>query len=240
MSGTFIPHLKFHVEPSDFSSEELILDSLTENPLFGHTLGASGPLLRFISEMNKLADDRQASNNPSQIEERATDILVRLKQYHFRSKVEICDYTESSEIYKRAEAEELAKKRHLSAFASAVIIYFHQNFRESTPLSLATYVTEVMEGMKAFISLGGGNFTLWPVFIASVETYKEEDLECMRELLGHAVEVWMKNRAKALDLVERVWSVREATSMETGITPGMIKLDWRQIMHDLGMDILLI
>jgi hypothetical protein len=217
------------------------MNSLTENPLFGHTLGASGPSLMFLSEIKKLVVDRTGFIDPLYTEERGLAVLFRLQQYHSGLKLELDDLGSNDYIsLEREEAECLAKKLHVFAFSSAVLIYFHQSLRDTVPQDLALHVSEVLEGIEAFIVLGGIHFTLWPVFIAAVEVYENKDIDCIRKLFSRVSGIGVGNRHQAFSLLEEIWRIREATSVETGLPTGMIKLDWRQMMHDSGMDILLV
>ena len=69
------------------------------------------------------------------------------------------------------------------------------------------------------LEIVGGNYTLWPVFIAGVEVYTEQDKSTIIGLLESASNVGMRNRIKVKAIVERVWDIRATTAIATGRQP---------------------
>lgn len=128
---------------------------------------------------------------------------------------------------------------HLRAFVSAAFIYFYQTFYELPPSNLEGYVSEVLHNLKLYTASGGASFTFWPAFIAATETYKDEDKDTIKHVFADASASSMQNRAKIKGLVEEVWRLRDLRATERDLERGMIKVDWRMVMQDLELDILL-
>jgi hypothetical protein len=63
---------------------------------------------------------------------------------------------------------------HLNAFIAAAHIYLHRTIFDLPPGSdiIKNYVGEVFENVESFLKAGGGNFSLWPAFIALLKRMK--------------------------------------------------------------------
>jgi hypothetical protein len=131
---------------------------------------------------------------------------------------------------------------HLNAFIAAAHIYLHRTIFDLPPSSdiIKNYVAEVFENVESFLKAGGGNFSLWPAFIAAVEANEAHHIDAAKKWLEFATSVGMGNRFKVKAIVEEVWNLREILSKETGISSGDISVDWRDVMVDLDLDILLV
>jgi hypothetical protein len=132
-----------------------------------------------------------------------------------------------------------AKQAHLRAYTAAALIYFHQEFYGLPPVVMAPYVSEILDSISVFTKLSRGNYTLWPIFIAAVEAYEEEDIRKFREIFKDACSVGMANRVQIQTLVERIWKIRDVQASQTGQEKGLIKVGWKKVMHSLEMDVLL-
>jgi hypothetical protein len=128
---------------------------------------------------------------------------------------------------------------HHHAFKAATIIYYHQIFDDVLPQDLSSYVHEVHDSLAAFSETHGGNYTLWPAFIAAVEAYTEDDQCKFRSLLKKGTH-GIKNRITATRLIEHVWEARKSIAITTSLGPGEIRVDWKKVKQDLQMDILVV
>ena len=55
-----------------------------------------------------------------------------------------------------------------------------------------------------------------------------------------AKQVGMGNREHLSGVLEEIWRRRKVESMLYGLEPGLITMDWREVMSDLQVDVLLI
>jgi hypothetical protein len=97
-----------------------------------------------------------------------------------------------------------------------------------------------LTNVLAFYTQDQGNFSLWPAFIAAVEAYADEDLIAAKTWLERATQFGLGNRLYVKRVVEEVWHRRKMLSRESGIEPGLIIVDWRQVMVEFSIDILLV
>jgi hypothetical protein len=128
----------------------------------------------------------------------------------------------------------------LGAFVNASFIYFYRTVFDLPPGKLEDYAVETFENVDLFMSGGYGNMSLWPAFIAAVEACSDEVLTMARRWLDTAVTVGMGSRFTVQKVVEEVWRRRESASCELGLDRQLIAVDWRQVMEELDVDILLI
>lgn len=98
----------------------------------------------------------------------------------------------------------------------------------------------VFSNTAAFHSSSGGNFSLWPAFIAAVEAFTENDLDSAQKWLEQTTHFGLGNRFSVKRIVENVWRERELVHLEKNVGKGLIAVDWRKIANDLGADILLV
>lgn len=129
---------------------------------------------------------------------------------------------------------------HVNAFISATYVYLYRSIYNLSPCDVRLFVCEVFENIHTFFAHGDGNLTLWPGFIAAVESYEESDLRAAKAWLDVAASVGMGNRLRIRTIVEEVWRMRDAASRETRKDKGSITIDWRDVMQKLGLDILLV
>lgn len=116
----------------------------------------------------------------------------------------------------------------------------HQVLFHATPRQMKVYVREVFENVHKYFEMKGGNITVWPVFLAAVEACDDQDVTAAQHWLLEATQVGMGNRKQAEIVIKEVWRRRQAIACETGIALADIRVDWREAMRDLDIDILLV
>jgi hypothetical protein len=128
------------------------------------------------------------------------------------------------------------------AFVHATYVYMYRTLLNVPPHAVQSYVAKTFENVSRFYETGGGtrNFSIWPAFIAAVEAYTEEDLSKARQWLDWATCFGLGSRSLARKVVEEVWTRRAALAQFHGVSPGEIIVDWRETMHELDCDILLV
>ncbi|EPE32810.1 Zn2/Cys6 DNA-binding protein [Glarea lozoyensis ATCC 20868] len=232
---------RFHAHQIRVDSEDDIpLKEFSTNTHFGYTIGASNTLMSCISEINEYsqqglifgvdeATDEIVGNLRKQLEAFRTTTAV-IQGLRVRSPNDACE----------GLCRHSAKQAHLRAYTAAALVYFHHEFYALPPMAMAPYVSEILNSISTFTELTKGNYTLWPIFIAAVEAYEEVDIRRFQELFRNACAVGMANRVQIQKLVERIWKIREAQASQTGQEKGLIRVDWKNVMHVLEMDVLLI
>ncbi|RDW57679.1 hypothetical protein BP5796_12480 [Coleophoma crateriformis] len=206
---------------------------------FGFTIGDTQLLMSCIIDINKLALDIQKEGDVDIIDKAVNDLYSRLEACR-ESQVKGMpnDENDSSTTSK----EYRISWHHLNAFIAATHIYLHRTIFDLPPSNeiIKNYVGEVFENVEKFLDAGGGNLSLWPAFIAAVEANEAQHVDAARKWLDFAVSVGMGNRFKAKIIVEKAWSLREKLAKEAGTSCGDISVDWRDVMVNLDLDILLV
>lgn len=128
----------------------------------------------------------------------------------------------------------------LQAFVFATYIYLYRVIFDLPPQNLTTYVTKTFEHISAFSEENSGNLSLWPAFIAAVEAYTERDMNLAKDWLKHAVSFGLGNRILIENVIEEVWRRRKLLSEECEIDQSLVNVDWRDVMLDLNVDVLLV
>lgn len=213
---------------------------------FGFTIGATKDVLECISSINKM-NRLSIRDAPIETLDRTyQDLLSQLElcgaQLAASSPQKCLDSTsvdEDSTINKNACMSDAARFQ-LGAFISATYIYFYRTVFDLPPRKLMGYVRETFENVQLFISHDCGNFSLWPAFIAAVEAFTDEDIASAELWLATATSFGLGSRILVKQVIEEVWKRREVVSAQTGMDKGLISIDWRQVMKELDIDILLI
>ena len=105
---------------------------------------------------------------------------------------------------------------------------------------MAPYVSLAFQNISAFCAESSGNFSLWPAFIAAVEAYTPEDIQSARQWLEQSINFGLGNRLPVKRIIEEVWRRRDDAHFERAMDKGLVAVDWRDVVRDLGIDILLV
>ncbi|PVH79819.1 hypothetical protein DL98DRAFT_460610 [Cadophora sp. DSE1049] len=233
ISDTSRPRFAYTREEED--RRDRLIRSVSFSESFGFTIGANGLLMACIDGIRRVSRDLMFGE-AIDMEFEANEILSRLN--HCReitakdSKITPDPTTES--------AEHTMASCHLNAFIHAAYIYLYRTLLNYSPRSVQHHVSAVFANIRTFFSIGEGNLTLWPAFIAAVECYEEPDMSAARSWLTTASKVGMGNRQRIKVAVEEVWRRRECTALEFGLDVGDTVVDWQCVMADLNFDILLV
>jgi hypothetical protein len=206
---------------------------------FGFTIGATQLVMACIMDVRRLASDLKNETDMAIIDETVNNLYTRLEEC---KEQQIIGLPPNGTGSLKMSKEERIAWYHLNAFIAATHIYLHRTVFDLPPGNeiIKRRVGEVFENVDNFLALSGGNLSLWPAFIAAVEACDEEHVSAAKKYLSFATSVGMGNRFKAKSIVEEVWRLREESSVTTGISSGNISVDWRDVMVDLDMDILLV
>lgn len=223
------------------SEDAVSLQRLSSYPLFGRTIGASSSILSYLSEINHFSrhtTKRSFDNDDDSTLFDFERMLILEPSVEFLGRVDHNFPDDDSQD--SLSNEQQAQEMHLRAFEAATVIYHHQVSENGTPEYLAPYVHSVLHYISIFLKYCGGNYTLWPVFIAGVEAYEDSDMKKFSELFENATSVGMKNRKKARQIMEAVWSLRSSITAQTGKNRGEVRVNWRKVMRGLDIDVLLV
>lgn len=227
------------LEDQTSNSENAVsLERLSHYTSFGSTIGASSSILTRLSEINRLS--RRLTQSGLGISPDPSVFDPEMMMIPEQSTNELLLELDSDDSLRAADVVKKAQQLHLRAFEVATVIYHHQIFETSTPEQLAPYVHAVLYYITRFLEICGGNYTLWPVVIAGVEAYNDHEMKLFSTLFENAQSVGMRNRFKAKQLMEEVWAVRSSIATETGQNPGNVRVNWRQVMRQLDIDVLLV
>lgn len=79
---------------------------------------------------------------------------------------------------------------------------------------------------------------MWPVFIGAVEVYLEEHKRSVRAWMNKSDMMGARSRGDVRELVDAVWLKRKEEAGVDG--EGTVVVDWRAVMSEMGMDVLLV
>ena len=126
------------------------------------------------------------------------------------------------------------------SFVYATYIYLYRTVFDTPPQIVQSYISQVFQNVSNFYACSSGNFSIWPAFMAAVESYTNEDMESARKWLTWATSFGVGSRTSVRRIIESVWERRETLSRSSGIPKGVITVDWREVMQELDCDVLLI
>jgi len=221
--------------------ELTILEPISTTAEFGFTIGAPVAVLQCISKIDKFRTKIRHGELNQDVDDIVENVLYRLRDCEGTSLAKFLNLSDPI-----GEADNLTSvvSDHIfhqeQAFIYATYVYLYRNLLNAPPCSVQPYVQQTFEQYSQFASTCPGNFSLWPSFIAAVEAYADEDLEAARNWLESMVFCGIGSRKSVKRVVEEVWRLREAGSRTSGLDPGMIIIDWREVMHKLNCDVLLV
>ncbi|OJJ38699.1 hypothetical protein ASPWEDRAFT_180214 [Aspergillus wentii DTO 134E9] len=232
ISGTSLPNTE--TTESIQSDLPLFSSPILSTPQCGFTIGAQRALLECISMITVAGRQMQAKNSINTrlaVDRIVADVLGRLEE----CQSQLSCYSGQSDSL----GQELARYQ-LNAFIFATYIYLHRSLLDVPPWRVAHYVSLTFQNISAFCTKSIGNFSLWPAFIAAVEAYTVKDVDLAQAWLEQSMSFGLGNRLLVKRVVEEVWQRREAINGETGMEKGLITVDWRKVVMDLDVDILLV
>jgi hypothetical protein len=211
-------------DPDD-SEAALLLDVSSTND-FGFTIGSTPSILGCISTVTTIGNRLLAK----EVFEGLVDDAV--------SNVLSCLGTcEGATWY---ASDSALSKYQLNSFISATYIYLHRILFDLPSVKLVQWVDSTLRDVIAFHSESDSNFSIRPAFIAAAEAYTYENMALARRWLHRTTKFGIGSRQPVCKVVEEVWRRREVASQELGIDSGLISVDWREVMADLDLEILLI
>ncbi|KAI9689887.1 MAG: hypothetical protein M1822_009769 [Bathelium mastoideum] len=217
---------------SKIGFEQAILKGIGECPVLGFPLGANATIMGCVIEIQRLKALLQTNAiTVEDLEQKSEDIRSRLGGAGSPGDELAQPSATSAKVY---------AEHHISAFRHAALIYLARVTQDAAPCMLSGHVAEVYRNVEAYYQTGGHNFAVWPCFLAAAEAYDESHITAARSWLEKARHVGMGNREHLSSVLEEIWRRRSVESMLCDLEPGLITIDWREVMSDLQLDVLLI
>ncbi|RDW58860.1 hypothetical protein BP6252_13336 [Coleophoma cylindrospora] len=208
-----------------------LLQLVSSRDSFGYTIGATRLLLTCIADIQSLAHQIDIGTEPDLVDHAVKEIMGKLSE---------CRGFSSHSRDSPSQTKYERKLRYqLNAFVAATHIYLCRIIFDLPPSEVRPYVQETFANIQEFYALGGGNFSLWPAFVAAAEAY-DEDLDTARKWLDSAMRVGMGNRLEVKRILECIWQKRQRLALEQSQDLGSVVIDWRHVMLELDIDILLV
>lgn len=233
-----------------------VLCDTAANLNFGYTIGGTGRLIKALYRVRRLeaqmaaeaADTTASAANTDDIDsslvEEAVAILHDLQKPHDDG---LDAYFDSAGTIRMplAHARTLASL-HINLFRNAVIIYLLSTVLQFPPSTVAGYVMDVISDAWLFMNMSPHgtmycSLSLWPLFVAVVDAYLPEAQGIAERILQLIAKTsGTKNRCDVKRLVHKVWAIRIDLAQKSKCCPGDIWIDWREVMTQMDMDILLL
>ena len=206
---------------------------------FGFTIGAPRPILDSIARITQLRKKRRQGNAKQEhVDEMLASELNVLNRYRKEQGPESDCWASNRDSTLDETVEAAAHQKQ--AFIQATYIYLYRSLLEAPPEAVKSYVATTFAHVFAFFSTSDGNFSIWPAFIAAVEAFTEDNIAAARQWLESAVSFGIGSRESMRCIVEEVWRRRNTIAQTSGLRLGLIAVDWREVMQELGIDILLV
>lgn len=208
----------------------LLAKEVMLNPGYGWTLGTSSSVMETIADINTAAKQLEQDNE----EDANTTISLRLHRTLLRYQREALEMLDPGDV--KGNPQYL----HLQAFQAATVIHYYQVCDEVTPRQLSRFVSAVLTCVTAFFQICGGSFTLWPVFVAAAEAYKDEDQIKFMTLLENVSSIGMRDLSNYTILLRQIWTVRGLRAIVKNQEIAETRVNWREVMRELEMDVLIL
>ncbi|KAH8797963.1 fungal-specific transcription factor domain-containing protein [Xylogone sp. PMI_703] len=219
-----------------------LFEAVASKDKFGFTIGANGNILRIISLIRQLSEHMQQGYILGDLEDQIQEMMLALT-------IDIDDppptsnrtaLDEPSNLTTYAERVQYLEKLHIRIFRNATIIYLHRALLNAPPVSIAKYISAVLQDTMTFLRLNGGSISMWPVFIAATEASSPADREMVRYWMEFSKRLGIQSRESAHKIIEGVWKLRDKEAMATNSNPDSVAIDWRTIRRAIAVDILLL
>jgi len=215
--------------------DKALLDSVSERGDLGFTTGASPEVVACLEACNNLIQVIRGGVKP------ASHHLNQVVQLTERLLVEAGQASSSSGSLSSI---------HNSIFALGVVLYLHRQTIEPTPAQLSRYTAALLLAVEHFMTRSHrATVSVWPVFMAAVESYRQTDLKIAQSWLDGLACSGIGNRTDIIRVVQAVWEERSRIAAEGYELNNHISLeealanvivDWRTVMRAMNLDLLLV
>lgn len=210
------------------------LESVSQMPRFGPTLGASRELALCLSKCARVVDSRKQVSIHAQSE---LDYLTRrllaisLSPYSIQTAqlehlLEANDW-QQTDVVAHSKAEDIRsdprptlQALHDHIFALGLLICLLRSTSNPPPAQLREHAISLFDGVELFMSYPEGRSglagpTIWPVFHAAVELFHDSDQSKARKVWLDGIQAaGIGNREQMKAVIEQVWTIRSYQAMQ--------------------------
>ena len=223
------------------SITDKLLRAVSSTDRFGFTIGSCGSVIRSLSTVRVIGGKLKDASGSDflQLSCQISDVLRELD----RAAETLEDPSSFSQIT-LGDTEEFRKdylyRLHGKIFCNAVLVYLKRVCFNATPGSVQPQVSAILTDMIEFLSFEGGSISLWPVFIAAVESCDPLEKDMVHMWFQFSERLGIGNRILARKIIEAVWTTRTEEAERKGLGPSEVTVDWMLVQHSLGLDICLL
>jgi hypothetical protein len=233
-----------------------VLADVMANPTFAYTVGSTPHFMKALSYARQLESELPGSQGPphsrltiAQLVQ-VSNILAELNkpmdsdiEMYLSRQRERWTQQPSSEPTATLEARWrylIAKNLHL--FKSGIEIYLFRVVLQYPPSAVAPQVLSTLQTAAELLEPldRAASVSIWPIFVAAVEAYEPAAQNLADAALQVCSSLGAVNRKTAHDIVKTVWERRENIARERNCHVGDVQLDWRKVLEELNIDILLL
>ncbi|KIW92889.1 uncharacterized protein Z519_06738 [Cladophialophora bantiana CBS 173.52] len=222
-----------------------VLEDVTADPRFAYTLGSTPRLMKALYHARLLEEQLAARGSfrggkPDLSEDellQASKIFVALNT-PLDAEVELY-------MSRQRPIEAPAQQRkfivsNLNLFNSAVTIYLLRVVLRYPPSTVAEQVSQTLSAAVALLEMDRAAVSIWPIFIAAAEAYTAEAQALAECVLSLSTSFGAANRGVIHRVVKQIWSEREEVAAQRQCEVGDILVDWREVLRNLEVEILLL
>ena len=211
---------------------------------FGFTIGAHKAILESISRITEVANKILSGQlDGGEVDDLLASELIILGMYRTAHRLDDGLDTDRAvqDLEQYTAAREYLQVRYQEqAFIQATYIYLYRSLLNVPPEAVRSYVRMTFSHVSAFSASSHGNFSTWPAFIAAAEAYLEPDMAAARKWLDWSTSFGIGSRDSLKMIIEEVWRRRHRISQSSGLSLGLVVVDWREVMQELDCEVLLI
>ncbi|KIW85929.1 hypothetical protein Z517_01322 [Fonsecaea pedrosoi CBS 271.37] len=228
--------------PSTDRTLHEVLEDVTADPRFAYTLGSTPRLMNALYEARLLEGQlavRGASRSGRQPDlsedelAQASSILVALD-----AEVELY-MSRQRAVQDRAEQRKFIVS-NLYLFNSAVTIYLLCVVLHHPPSAVTDQVSQTLSAAASLLEMNRAAVSIWSIFVAAAEAYTTEAQTLADGVLSLSTGFGVANRALIHQVVKRIWSEREEVAARRGCDAGIVFVNWREVLRNLDVEILLL
>lgn len=228
-----------------FQRDSTLLASISSTLDFGFTIGATKEVIQCVSRTTILARSVRSEGLTSAMDDEVASILACLRNCEssldaLNTLSGLSSITMTVDGVEQRATQLSATYHQLKAFILGCYIYFYRVIFNLPPQRLTSRVASAFQHVASFSDCNTGNFSLWPAFIAAVEAYTTTDITLAQKWLDHTLSFGLGSRLLVKRVVEEVWHRRRIIADATNVDQGLVPVDWREVMRDLNIDVLLV
>ncbi|EXJ66730.1 uncharacterized protein A1O5_09925 [Cladophialophora psammophila CBS 110553] len=231
--------------PSTSTTLHEVLGDVAADPQFAYTLGSTPRLMKALYQA-RLLEKQLAVRGPFQggkpdLSEdellQASKILAALNT-PLDAEVELY-------MSRQRPMETPAQQRkfivsNLNLFNSAVTIYLLRVVLRYPPSAVAEQVFQTLSAAATLLEMDRTAVSIWPIFIAAAEAYTAEAQALAECVLSLSTSLGAANRAVIHRVVKQIWIEREEAAAQRRCEVGDVLVDWREVLKNLDVEILLL